>query len=119
MPFYPTPNRDNGYDIADYYGVDPRLGSLGDVVELLRGQRARHPGDRRPGRQPHLGRPPWFQAAQADRGSPYRDFFVWADEPPADGPKDIVFPWPGDLQLGVRRGRRPVVPTPLLQEHAT
>ena len=40
MPFYPTPNRDNGYDIADYYGVDPRLGSLGDVVELLRTARA-------------------------------------------------------------------------------
>ena len=35
---------------------------------------------------------PWFQAARADRRSPYRDFYRWADEPPADGPKDIVFP---------------------------
>ena len=41
MPFYPTPNRDNGYDIADYYGVDPRLGTLGDAVELLRAARER------------------------------------------------------------------------------
>ena len=30
MPFYPTPNKDNGYDISDFYGVDPRLGTPGD-----------------------------------------------------------------------------------------
>jgi len=35
-PFYPSPQRDNGYDIEDYYGVDPRYGSLGDMVEVLR-----------------------------------------------------------------------------------
>src|SRR5215813_15079571 len=33
MPFQPSPNRDSGYDIADYYGVDPRYGTLGDFVE--------------------------------------------------------------------------------------
>ena len=55
MPFYPSPNRDDGYDISDYYGVDPRLGTLGDFVELVRtaGDRG-HPGDRRPRRQPHV-----------------------------------------------------------------
>src|SRR3954465_14438463 len=36
MPFFPSPNRDDGYDISDYYGVDPRLGTLGDFVELVR-----------------------------------------------------------------------------------
>jgi hypothetical protein len=36
MPFYPSPNRDNGYDITNYYGVDPRLGTPGDFAELLR-----------------------------------------------------------------------------------
>ena len=41
MPFYPTPNKDNGYDISDFYGVDPRLGSLGDLVEFLRAARER------------------------------------------------------------------------------
>ena len=34
-PFQPSPNRDNGYDIADYYGVDPRHGSSGDFVEFM------------------------------------------------------------------------------------
>jgi trehalose synthase len=93
MPFYPTPNRDNGYDIADFYGVDPRLGSLGDAVEFLRA--AREQGIRviadlvvNHTSVDH----PWFQAARADRESPYRDFYVWADEPPEDGPKDLVFP---------------------------
>ena len=36
----PDPEPANGYDIADYYGVDPRLGSLGDVVEFLRAARS-------------------------------------------------------------------------------
>src|SRR5690348_9258944 len=36
LPFFPTPNRDNGYDVSDYYGVDPRMGDLGDFVELVR-----------------------------------------------------------------------------------
>jgi maltose alpha-D-glucosyltransferase / alpha-amylase len=34
-PFQPTPNRDNGYDISDFYGVDPRHGSSGDFVEFM------------------------------------------------------------------------------------
>jgi trehalose synthase len=93
MPFYPTPNRDNGYDIADYYGVDPRLGSLGDAVEFLRTARERGIRVIADLVVNHTSVDhPWFQAARADRRSPYRDFYVWADEPPADGPKDLVFP---------------------------
>ena len=86
MPFYPTPDRDDGYDISDFYGVDPRLGTLGDFVEFVRTARERgirviidlvvnHTSDQHP----------WFQSARADRDSPYRDFYVWRDEQP-DGP---------------------------------
>ena len=53
------PDRDDGYDVTDYYGVDPRLGSLGDFVELVHQCENRgHPADDRPGRQPHLRRAP-------------------------------------------------------------
>ncbi|HLS27050.1 MAG TPA: alpha-amylase family glycosyl hydrolase [Opitutales bacterium] len=78
LPFYPTPNRDNGYDISDYYGVNPRVGTLGDFVCFLREATDRgikvivdlvinHTSDQHP----------WFQAAHSDRNSPYRDFYVW------------------------------------------
>jgi maltose alpha-D-glucosyltransferase / alpha-amylase len=92
MPFYPTPNKDNGYDISDFYGVDPRLGSLGDLVEFLRAARERgirviadlvvnHTSDQHP----------WFQSARADARSRWRDFYVWADQQP-EGPPGVVFP---------------------------
>lgn len=93
MPFYPTPNRDDGYDITDYYAVDHRLGSLGDFVECIRTARDRgirviadlvvnHTSANHP----------WFRSARADRDSPFRDWFVWRDAIPADGPEGLVFP---------------------------
>ncbi|WP_112238337.1 alpha-amylase family protein [Kribbella monticola] len=107
MPFYPTPDRDDGYDITDFYGVDSRLGTHGDLVELItlaqdRGIRViadlvvNHTSDQHP----------WFQSARASRQSPYRDWYVWRDEPPADADKGIVFPdketslWQYDEQAG-------------------
>jgi trehalose synthase len=92
MPFYPTPDRDDGYDIIDFYGVDDRLGHLGDLVEVIRIARDRgmrviadlvvnHTSDRHP----------WFKEARKSRDNPYRDYYVWRDEPPAhDG--EPVFP---------------------------
>ena len=93
MPFYPSPNRDDGYDVTDYYGVDPRLGSLGDFVEFVRTARDRgmrviadlvvnHTSEQHP----------WFQSARADPKSPWRDWYVWRDEIPHDGPEGLVFP---------------------------
>ena len=93
MPFYPSPNRDDGYDVTDYYAVDPRLGTMGEFVEFVRTASDRgirviadlvvnHTSDQHP----------WFQAARADRDSPYRDYYVWRDEIPEDGPKGLVFP---------------------------
>jgi trehalose synthase len=93
MPFYPTPDRDDGYDITDFYGVDHRLGSHGTFVELVRTARDRgirviadlvvnHTSDRHP----------WFQSARESKDSPYRDFYVWRSDPPPDTSKETVFP---------------------------
>jgi maltose alpha-D-glucosyltransferase/alpha-amylase len=93
LPFFPTPNRDNGYDVRDFYGVCPRHGDLGDFVELLREAHARgirvmidlvveHTSDEHP----------WFQAARSDPGSPYRDFYIWVDEPPENPRYQPIFP---------------------------
>jgi trehalose synthase len=92
MPFYPTPGRDDGYDIIDFYGVDPRLGHHGDLVEVIRTAKDRgmrviadlvvnHTSDQHP----------WFRAARSSRTNPYRDFYVWRDEIPKDAPES-VFP---------------------------
>jgi maltose alpha-D-glucosyltransferase/alpha-amylase len=92
-PIHPTPNRDNGYDVADFYGVDPRLGTLGDFAELALEARERgirllldlvvnHTSDQHP----------WFRAACADPRSPYRDWYVWSQEEPPDRRQGIVFP---------------------------
>lgn len=95
MPFHPSPRRDDGYDVTDLYGVDPRVGSLGDFAQMLRTARDRgirviidlvvnHTSDEHP----------WFQAARHQRDSVFHDFYVWRDEPPADEHEasEIVFP---------------------------
>ncbi|MFD3329646.1 alpha-amylase family protein [Streptomyces sp. NPDC058701] len=93
MPFYPTRERDDGYDITDFYAVDPRLGTLGDFTEFVRTARDRgirviadlvvnHTSDHHP----------WFQDARSSRTSKYRDWYVWCDSPPEDGPEGVVFP---------------------------
>ncbi|MGF1493804.1 MAG: alpha-amylase family protein [Microcoleaceae cyanobacterium] len=93
MPFYPTPNRDNGYDVKDYYSVDPRLGTLGDFVEFMR--QAKNHGMRvivdlviNHTSIEH----PWFQAACKDKQSKYRNYYVWSEEKPTDAEEGIIFP---------------------------
>jgi maltose alpha-D-glucosyltransferase/alpha-amylase len=93
LPFYPTPDRDNGYDIMDFYNVAPQLGTLGDFVDFThqaaeRGIRiivdlvVNHTSNRHP----------WFQAARRDPNSKYRDFYVWSKEKPKDANTGMVFP---------------------------
>jgi maltose alpha-D-glucosyltransferase/alpha-amylase len=93
MPFQPSPGRDDGYDIADYYGVDPRYGTLGDFVEFSHGCAQRgirvlidlvvnHTSDQHP----------WFRQARADPESSYRDWYVWSAKKPKDANKGVVFP---------------------------
>ena len=107
QPFYGSPNRDNGYDVSDYYSVHEKHGSLGDFVSFMEHAKA-------------LGLRvivdlvvshssidhPWFQAARSDSKSPYRDWYVWADERPKNHRDGIVFPgrqtttWTWDRQAG-------------------
>lgn len=103
LPFYPTPDRDNGYDVSDYFGVSPRVGTLGDFAYFLREAETRgirviidlviqHTSDEHP----------WFQRALNDPDSPYRDYYVWRDEPPEtpnqtqivfSNAEDDISPW--------------------------
>ncbi|HEX7933605.1 MAG TPA: alpha-amylase family protein [Paraburkholderia sp.] len=93
MPFQPSPGRDNGYDISDYYNVDPKYGTLGDFSEFThacgeRGLRVmidlvvNHTSDQHP----------WFQEARSDPDSKYRDWYVWADKQPRNAKDGVVFP---------------------------
>ncbi|HEY0591446.1 MAG TPA: alpha-amylase family protein, partial [Thermoanaerobaculia bacterium] len=92
-PFQPSPNRDNGYDISDYYGVDPRHGSSGDFVEFVhlakkRGMKViidlvvNHTSDRHP----------WFQEARKNPESRYRNWYVWSEKKPPKIDQGMVFP---------------------------
>ncbi|RAW44446.1 alpha amylase [Halorubrum sp. 48-1-W] len=77
-PFYPSPLRDNGYDVADYYDVDDRLGTLGDFREFT--ERAHDHGIRvltdlvfNHTSDEHA----WFREAREDPGSEYHDYYLW------------------------------------------
>src|SRR4051794_25442885 len=82
MPLYPTPNQDDGYDISDYLAVDRRLGDLGDVVEAIRHATERGLRVLADLVVNHTSiEHPWFTAARENRDSPYRDYYVWTDDP--------------------------------------
>jgi maltose alpha-D-glucosyltransferase / alpha-amylase len=93
MPFQPSPGKDGGYDVIDYYGVDPRYGTLGDFVEFTHGCKQRgmrvlidlvvnHTSNAHP----------WFQEARHDPLSRYRDWYIWAKKKPRNAKSGIVFP---------------------------
>jgi len=93
MPFQGSPGRDNGYDISDYYNVNPAYGTLGDFVEFTHGAQQRgirviidlvvnHTSDEHP----------WFQEARRDPKSKYRDWYVWSKTKPPHADEGMVFP---------------------------
>lgn len=105
-PFHPSPLRDDGYDVTDYYAIDPRLGTFGDFVVFLR--EARDAGLRviaDLGVNHSSNEHPWFQASRSDPNSRYRDWYIWSDERP-DDPVGPVFPgvqkdtWTYDKKAG-------------------
>jgi maltose alpha-D-glucosyltransferase/alpha-amylase len=93
LPFYPSPLRDDGYDIADYRSVNPDYGTLRAFKRFLAAAHARnirvitelvinHTSDQHP----------WFERARhAPPGSPERDFYVWSDDPTRYGDARIIF----------------------------
>ena len=91
-PFFPSPMEDGGYDVSDYRGVMPELGTLtefADFVELAHSRGIRiitdfvmnHTSDQHP----------WFQASRNDPDGPYRDFYVWSDTPDLYEDARIIF----------------------------
>jgi len=93
LPFYPSPLRDDGYDISEYESVHPQYGTLEDFQRLLDEAHARdirviielvinHTSDQ------HA----WFQRARTSpRGSPERDWYVWSDDPTKYKDARIIF----------------------------
>ncbi|MEX2207756.1 MAG: maltose alpha-D-glucosyltransferase [Myxococcota bacterium] len=93
LPFYPSPFRDDGYDISDYEDVAPGFGTLDDFRVFLREAHARelrvvtelvinHTSDQHP----------WFQRARkSPPGSRYRDFYVWSEKPEKYGDARVIF----------------------------
>ncbi|HQS70561.1 MULTISPECIES: alpha-glucosidase [unclassified Novosphingobium] len=90
-PVYASPMVDNGYDISDYRAINPIFGTMEDMDRLIAEARARNIGIVMDLVVNHTSdQHPWFRAAQADRQSPYRDYYIWRDQPPAKGtPADI------------------------------
>src|SRR6266700_910260 len=93
LPFYPSPLRDDGYDVADYNDVNPLYGTRADFHHFVREAHSRglrvitelivnHTSDQHP----------WFQAARrAPKGSNKRDFYVWSDDPKKYTGTRIIF----------------------------
>ena len=93
LPFYPSPMRDDGYDVSDYRNVHPSYGTRNDFRNFVREAHHRnlkvitelvvnHTSDQHP----------WFQAARrAPKGSSKRDFYVWSDDPNRYAGTRIIF----------------------------
>lgn len=87
QPVYVSPQNDNGYDVADYYNIDPAYGTMEDFEELVQELKKRNM---------HLmidivvnhssTEHPWFKEAKSSRDNPYRDYYIWKDPAEDGGP---------------------------------
>ncbi|CAN5128401.1 alpha-amylase family protein [soil metagenome] len=106
-PFQPTPNKDDGYDVADFYGIDSNLGTTQDFDNFIRQANQKgirvmmdlvtnHTSDQHS----------WFKQARQNKNSPYRSWYVWSKDRPKKWDKGMVFPgvqkavWTFDKQAG-------------------
>lgn len=92
MPFYSSPLRDYGYDVADFLSIDDRLGNMDDFLNFIKSCEENsirvlidlvinHTSVEHP----------WFIQAKTDRNSPYRDYYIWRDEKPENEQKQVMF----------------------------
>ena len=92
LPIYPSPLRDDGYDISNYYDIHPDYGTLDDFEDLLEEAHKRdlriimdlvlnHTSDRHP----------WFRAARANKNSVFRNYYVWSDSSMAFRDARVIF----------------------------
>ena len=93
LPFYASPWKDDGYDVADHFAVDPRLGTIDDLDRLIEAAHARglrvigdmvanHVSDQHP----------WFQEARKSRDSKHRSWFLWSDTGKEFSEAKLIFP---------------------------
>lgn len=95
-PFYPTPDRDFGYDVSDYRAVDPRFGTLADFDRLLREAHARGLKVIIDQVWSHTAAEhPWFVESRASRDNPKADWYVWADARADGSPPNNWQSWMG------------------------
>jgi maltose alpha-D-glucosyltransferase/alpha-amylase len=92
LPFYHSPLKDGGYDVSDFFTVQPAYGTIDDVTELLEEAHARdirviadlvvnHTSDQHP----------WFKESKSSRDNPKADWYVWADDDTAYSSAPIIF----------------------------
>src|SRR5690606_7288181 len=90
LPFFASPERDNGYDIVQYEQVNPRFGTMDDFIEFQIECEKRsirvildlvmnHTSDQHP----------WFKAARFNRDSIYYDYYIWRKQPPAEREENV------------------------------
>ena len=118
-PFYPSPQRDFGYDVADHCAVDPAFGRLEDVDRLIAAAHARglrvlfdlvggHTSDRHP----------WFQASRRNREAPTGDWYVWADPRPDGTPPEQLAQRLRRPRLDLGAAAPAVLPAPFPEQPA-
>ncbi|UWU18277.1 alpha-amylase family protein (plasmid) [Rhizobium sullae] len=84
LPFYGSPDRDNGYDVSDFYAINPKVGTRTDFLNFLHGAGehgirviidlvVNHTSNEHP----------WFEAARRDDKTRFRDYYVWSRDPPS------------------------------------
>lgn len=106
-PVYASPMVDNGYDISDYQSIGPRFGTLKEMDRLIAEAKKRNIGIVMDLVVNHTSNEhAWFQQARRSKTSPYRDYYLWRDKPPAKGaPDDLTATfggsaWTFDAQAG-------------------